>query len=1698
MKIVVPIHPEALRVAPSTNQVGKTALYDFDLLGSEPASSLGSMIASNQFEKAQTSLNREPGIHLHWSLPRAYTRGAQDPATGALRYPVVPNRWLVIRTLKDNTKSTDNTAIRLWVIESDAHTPKGQGTTTKTAIPWMDDVSDLQGIQTNLLGRKLDLGQNWTEPRSTGNLGITSVMAGAAEGDVGFLGEVFQSVYGYGETFTAYYPNCGDVLGIWDSLDDYFPKPNALEVETDFTVSYMVAGWVNAVSADVCNAVLTQAVADWKKEPDPKPDFAAYLQGVVENNLGWSLSSYDTLNETTAPETSAVVAGLVSDITWKIASPGHPTYPTALPSTDKIQVAIGNNTAEALSAYINAVEAAKPGGMGTTSGGVDSSLEWLLNALQFGKLQSLSGGDIGVGQLQEYLHSTAFAGFPGGYTWQARQKQNAATPAQGGSASAAGNNEITLPPYLAKVLADLNALQRQLDRSRDDIASRRKQLFLDWTRHISAINTHVIKNDQPLSQDTSGTMMADGLLQLYPGLRDAGSYVGYTTPLAPYDPKADPFSILVPPDFPQQSATKLADYAFNTVSNATAAEFVAALLQFGVTTDGVSDANLPDADASLRLAARMLALFAAGGSDADTYLTDAKTALEAAKAQLGQAQNALAALRDTSKGLSARQSVAEAASTTLKSFIDPASGVFATYLKYTADPGKAPLAPSETYTGAIQPPFGALMSWDQPVGGFPGMKGQIDVFAGQNGAPQPLLDTQQAAINLAEAYFYATSGLTFKTSSAYYLQMAETNVAAAASDATKISDGLAAAIEALADQTLSGMTADLAQIAGTILPRIEADLAQAQPDLAAAIEELDALLTPEAPGAPSLPGLREAADSESWSTLTRSMDTAARTVAARLPAAEQVAIWNQFLVAEIGHLFDLQATPADQFFAPAEPVILLAEATDDADGALKPFNRNGGADRLPCRLDAEIVRVDGTKVSFPSPIADLASRLDPKITGLADTLQALAQEAVLLTPEFSTAVTPADLKKAALANRDVQHDRFHNVVLNAPPTGLKGKLPYYIAYTWRQDNDPFLPLFIWWNANYRFSQEYTNASQSFPATFLDQFQLGSYDVELQPTKAAIGKFSGGPTVTNDFDVHGLISLSSASTVSLCSQIQIYCQSNLDYDPANGPPPPDLPGFEQAKALYDAYTEYKTLNVLSQALSGFNPALMQRAQELQIPITIPKTWTETGGSNIPLSQFWPTSFLFGQSSDWPISWNDAGINSNSFASGQSQSWFSPMRAGFLEMGTITLVDAFGRFVDLPKPNPEVISDKMTSDQPPPDAHHTYLAPRLVQPTRVNMDWLAAADSAGFESFAEPGDAAAASPVCGWVWPNHLDNALMLYDADGRPLGSLRLRVSTLHWFPVPGETTDPTKANRDEMLAWFETQRANPVFSAFVADFLYPEASSANSVKFGNMLRVLQKAQQFVVTPTMQQDQSLATLMGQPLVVTQASVSLRQKGLPDVGLNALTYPEWNASGLQFTVSASDYIPYDLGNFNQGDISALKVPVRIGTALLKPAQGDPIPYFDDGVAGYFLNGDWSTIFTPADVPDSAGITSVFAPGAHPLSLTPGGDSAIVTCLMDPRAAVHATTGILPVKALAIPPDLYARVLEQLEITFLTAPILVAEDPPQIPLPTEREYDWSWVEVGSEAVPLTPSQKAGTAILPETPQKLVDGWLKLSRRT
>ena len=54
------------------------------------------------------------GVVVRWALPDGLTDGSADPTTGAVTFPAIPNRWLVLRRVPGSPTQT-----AAWVLASD-------------------------------------------------------------------------------------------------------------------------------------------------------------------------------------------------------------------------------------------------------------------------------------------------------------------------------------------------------------------------------------------------------------------------------------------------------------------------------------------------------------------------------------------------------------------------------------------------------------------------------------------------------------------------------------------------------------------------------------------------------------------------------------------------------------------------------------------------------------------------------------------------------------------------------------------------------------------------------------------------------------------------------------------------------------------------------------------------------------------------------------------------------------------------------------------------------------------------------------------------------------------------------------------------------------------------------------------------------------------------------------------------------------------------------------------------------------------------------------------------------------------------------------------------------------------------------------------------------------------------------------------
>jgi hypothetical protein len=473
----------------------------------------------------------------------------------------------------------------------------------------------------------------------------------------------------------------------------------------------------------------------------------------------------------------------------------------------------------------------------------------------------------------------------------------------------------------------------------------------------------------------------------------------------------------------------------------------------------------------------------------------------------------------------------------------------------------------------------------------------------------------------------------------------------------------------------------------------------------------------------------------------------------------------------------------------------------------------------------------------------------------------------------------------------------------------------------------------------------------------------------------------------------------------------------------------------------------TVPMLAQALSGFHAALLMLAPTMQLPVADPLATTQS------LYTFSNTTV------------RDAVAEHNQ-QSPLFNYLYNPLRAGLATLAEVWLIDSFGRYQAVSLAG-LAVTETIPTTLMPGGPLQLQLPLRLAQPAQLDFRWLLPDASAPLSS--APGQ----SPVCGWVVPNHLDGSLMFYDADGTGLGALLVASSgdALSWASAPGSPAAYTDIN-----AAFAPP-TNPVLAQFAL-----AALAGGSTYVGGLLRTFDATQPFVLPASYQQDVATVVLTGAPLALVQASLELALLGLPvpDQSYDALTTDTGN---LRDPLTRSTY-----------GFTEVEIPVLLGS--LAELNDGLYGYFRPTTAGAAGTYDFATCYAPAADGSAPGVV---APTTATLTLTAGATAPTpLALLLDPRGEVHAACGVLPVKAIEVPPALYTQALSQLRYNFLTAPVLWPNDQVTLPLPTEADSLWSWVGRRPDG-----SWTPATAVLPPDQQALLqnatavaEGWLQLSR--
>ncbi|EQA44610.1 hypothetical protein LEP1GSC050_4213 [Leptospira broomii serovar Hurstbridge str. 5399] len=461
-------------------------------------------------------------------------------------------------------------------------------------------------------------------------------------------------------------------------------------------------------------------------------------------------------------------------------------------------------------------------------------------------------------------------------------------------------------------------------------------------------------------------------------------------------------------------------------------------------------------------------------------------------------------------------------------------------------------------------------------------------------------------------------------------------------------------------------------------------------------------------------------------------------------------------------------------------------------------------------------------------------------------------------------------------------------------------------------------------------------------------------------------------------------------------------------------------------------------VLSQALSGFNEALGMQAQEMQFQVHDPLARGLERTFNQKIQSF---------------------VNGTNDANPLTEINFNPIRCGLARIQKLRVIDAFGQYRDYDTP-PTVASRSLSVQN---DIYPAFLPPRFVQPARLLFRWLSTYDDAEEMNSIN-------SPIHGWILPNYLDGSLILYDQDGNSLGSIAAYDDSGIFFESsPGSNPLITIRVQDADFS----QKMNQTFKnshilEFVSNILNRKETFLKS-----FISTLDKSLQFIEPQNYSETTSLVQFIGRPIAIVRAKLKVELKG------NPVQNQSWAS------------LHYNISNQNRSDVAGftqVSFPLRLGSAL----------QYQDGLLGFYPEKDGKTDFSVFYSSHSDGSDSTITiPSETTITLKPdpAEDPTTVLLLVDPRASIHATTGIVPQKRIDIPRYHYAQALEKMSVTFQTAPVLTPSDRLQVPIPLIAGTDWTWVEKESGSWQnLSSIEKVHTETNFSSNLLFREGWLKI----
>ncbi|MEU1377773.1 hypothetical protein ABZ442_29590 [Streptomyces triculaminicus] len=481
---------------------------------------------------------------------------------------------------------------------------------------------------------------------------------------------------------------------------------------------------------------------------------------------------------------------------------------------------------------------------------------------------------------------------------------------------------------------------------------------------------------------------------------------------------------------------------------------------------------------------------------------------------------------------------------------------------------------------------------------------------------------------------------------------------------------------------------------------------------------------------------------------------------------------------------------------------------------------------------------------------------------------------------------------------------------------------------------------------------------------------------------------------------------------------------------------NLAGALERHGASDAAEQAKDLDLLSQKLDGLTDRFAGRdkAPNLSPPGSIGDLVGDARG-HLPHTGAFPEPF-----------------------EGWLPSGFGQIRAGQFAMAALSVVDEFGQTLDvLLSGDADYLRPAVGESLRPGEKHADHelkdrfvqLPPRLLQPARLRFDFV---DERQDETLVDL--EAGTTPVCAWIIPSYVDRSLLCYAPDGTPLGELRLKLRADASSPDGVATVLGWDALPDSSIRKLDGLAATrPQLYAFLRELVAKGPDT-----FADLLSTVDRALTGIDPGDPYGDEVLGALLGRPLALVRARLGFELDGPP------VADPGW-----QYALDWRKPLEWDAGRPVPPQMEHLTYqwPVRLGNAGQR----------GDGLIGYFTETDY-TAFHAVATPDTdrpTGYVSEIGEANWPRLAADSKQHTHLTLLLDPRAAVHATTDLLPVTDLRLPTRFTRNAMAALKPALRLSPVLTTTRklpataaqahtpaPLALPHPTSPQGTWDWAEL------------------------------------